>query len=135
MRVTIALRLKPPDEDPALDALAAALEEPARPLFIGRKPCLPSAPLFGGFSDGETSLAALLAVPLEAAEFRRRESSAVRLLWPDGEDAPDMDRVRLNRRSMITDERNWVSGLHGGGRPVCEGTVFREDVAATQPKE
>ena len=135
MRVTIALRLEPPDEDPALDALAAALEEPARPLFIGRKPCLPSAPLFGGFSDGETSLAALLSLPLKATDLRRRESQSVRLLWPDGEDAPDMDRVRLNRRSMITDERNWVSGLHGGGRPVCEGTVFREDVAATQPKE
>ena len=135
MRVTIALRLEPPDEGPALDALAQALEEPARPLFIGRKPCLPSAPLFGGFNDGETSLAALLAVPLEADDLRRRESPTVRLLWPDGEDAPDMDGVRLNRRSMITDERNWVSGLHGGGRPVCEGTVFREDMTATQPQE
>ena len=135
MRVTIALRLEPPDEDPVLDALAQALEEPARPLFIGRKPCLPSAPLFGGFSDGETSLATLLSLPLEAANHRQRELQSVRLLWPDGEDTPSMSGVRLNRRSMITDERNWVSGLHGGGRPVCEGTVFREDIAATQPKE
>ena len=44
MRVTVALRLEPPDGDPALDALGEALLEPARPLFIGRKPCLPSAP-------------------------------------------------------------------------------------------
>ena len=135
MRVTIALRLEPPDEDPALHALAQALEEPARPLFIGRKPCLPSAPLFGGFSDGETSLAALLSLPLEAANPRLREFQSVRLLWPDGENTPSMSGVRLNRRSKITDERNWVSGLHGGGRPVCEGTVFRENIAATQPKE
>ena len=135
MRVTVALRLEPPDAYPALDALAQALEEPARPLFIGRKPCLPSAPLFGGFSDGETSLAALLSVPLEAADPRQRESQSVRLLWPYVDDVPDMDGVRLNRRSMITDERNWVSGLHGGGRPVCEGTVPREDMAATQLQE
>ena len=135
MRVTIALRLEPPDKDPALDALAQALEEPARPLFIGRKPCLPSAPLFGGYSDGDSSLAALLAVPLESEESRRGEHAPVRLLWPDGEDTPSMSGVRLNRRSMITDERNWVSGLHGGGRPVCEGTVFRENIASTQPQE
>ena len=64
MRVTVALRLAPSDGDPTLDNLADALEEPARPLFIGRKPCLPSRRLFGGFTEGETVLEALLAVPL-----------------------------------------------------------------------
>ena len=66
MRVTVALRLdsgsgagmtvvegagmtagrgKEQMDEPTLDGLAAALDEPARPLFIGRKPCLPSARL------------------------------------------------------------------------------------------
>ena len=46
-----------------------------------------------------------------------------------------MADVRLSRRAMLTDERNWVSGLHGGGRPVCEGTALHERFAATQPQE
>ena len=45
MRVTVALRLEPAGDAPTLDELSAALQEPQRPLFIGRKPCLPSVPL------------------------------------------------------------------------------------------
>ncbi len=137
MRVTVALRLDPADGDPTLDDLADALQEPARPLFIGRKPCLPSRPVFGDFSEGETSLDALLSVPLpppQSVTSRRNPDGPVRLLWPAGEDAPEMANVRFTRRSMLTDERNWVSGLHGGGRPVCEGTAPRERFAATRPQ-
>jgi CRISPR system Cascade subunit CasD len=133
MRVTVALRLEPSDDAPALDVLAVALEEPARPLFIGRKPCLPSRPLFDGFGEGETALDALLAWPLNPEETR--QPATVRLLWPEGEDAPDMNHVRTNRRSLLTDERNWVSGLHGGGRPVCEGTAPPERFGTTGPDE
>ena len=133
MRVTVALRLDPDGDDPTLDAIATALEEPARPLFIGRKPCLPSRPLFAGFRDGETSLSALLSAPLNIEEARR--PGPVRLLWPEGEDAADMTEVKISRDSMLTDERNWVSGLHGGGRPVREGTAPQSSFAATQPQE
>ena len=59
MRVTLALRLDPADSFPTLDDLAESLQHPARPLFIGRKPCLPSEPLFVGFKDGNTALAQL----------------------------------------------------------------------------
>ena len=130
MRVTVALRLEPvdsgsgagmtEDDEPTLDGLAAALDEPARPLFIGRKPCLPSARLFGGFVDAPDALAALLAVPLpDDADGRRR----VRMQWPAREGAAVPDGVSVSREMMLTDERNWVSGLHGGGRPVVEGTA------------
>ena len=136
--VTVALRLEPAAaaDGPTLDALATALQEPARPLFIGRKPCLPAAPLFGCFAEGETALAALLHTPLADD---RNTNDRVRLLWPDGEAAPDMSIVTLNRRMMLTDQRNWISGLHGGGRPVCEGTAppdkFGPPVAATPSPE
>ncbi len=119
MRVTVALRLQPDDESPTLDELAAALQEPARPLFIGRKPCLPSVSLFADFADGDTALAALLAIP--PAEPARGQES-IRLLWPNDE---DVTGVEASRSYMLTDQRNWISGLHGGGRWVREGSVSR----------
>lgn len=139
MRVTVALRLEPADATPTLDDLADALEQPARPLFIGRKPCLPSAPLFSCFSNGDTALAALLAVSLDdpSPEAIRLlcdgqkigggdpspSPEVIRLLWPDGEDGAG---VAPSRTYMLTDERNWISGLHGGGRLVCEGSIPRD---------
>ena len=118
MRVTVALRLEPAADSPTLDNLAAALKEPQRPLFIGRKPCLPSGRLYQGFSEGSTTLAALLALPLD--ESTRSADERARLLWPVGE---GVDGVTANRTYQLTDERNWQSGLHGGGREVCEGTA------------
>lgn len=118
MRVMVALRLEPAEDDPTLDDLADALQEPARPLFIGRKPCLPSVPLFGDFTEGDTALAALLGV----APGDDPRCEPCRLQWPRGEGADD---VEANRTHLITDQRNWGSGLHGGGRWVCEGTVDR----------
>ena len=119
-RVTVALRLEPEDDDPALERLAEALQEPARPLFIGRKPCLPSCQLFGGYSEGSTALAALLTHPLADGAVTL---PAVRTLWPEGDGSPE---IEPNRTYMITDQRNWVSGLHGGGRWVCEGMIGRD---------
>jgi CRISPR system Cascade subunit CasD len=63
-----------------------------------------------------STLGALLKVPLEREE---RERDEVRLLWSEGE---GVDSVRIDKDAMLTDERNWVSGLHGGGRRVYEGT-------------
>ncbi len=117
MRVSVALRLEPDDETPTLDELAEALQEPARPLFIGRKPCLPSASLFGGFSQGDTALAALLATPL-ATDIP--PAVTIRVLWPDMEGEAE---ITPSRSYMLTDQRNWTSGLHGGGRLVCEGAI------------
>ena len=133
MRVTVALRLQPDDEPPRLDDVAVALQEPARPLFIGRKPCLPSGPLFigrkpclpsgplfAGFREGATVVATLRATPLDEPASA---PDAVRLLWPEGETSAD---AIPSRSYLLTDRRNWTSGLHGGGRPVCEGTVARD---------
>ena len=121
MRITVALRLEPGEGEPTLDDLADALQEPARPIFIGRKPCLPSVPLFSCISDGDTALSALLALPLE----KGRKPENVGLLWPDGEGD---GRVEPNNTYMLTDQRNWgSSGLHGGGRLVHEGSISSDE--------
>ena len=129
MQVTVALRLKPPGDGPALDDLATALQEPQRPLFIGRKPCLPSCRLYGGYAEGDTALAALLAWPLAEGP---EPPTLVRALWPEGEGAPG---VVASRSFMLTDQRNWVSGLHGGGRPVCQAAIARDRFAPAPPEE
>ena len=120
-RLTVALRLHLPDDSPTLDQLADALQNPKRPLFIGRKPCLPSAPIFAGFADGETCMDALLSVP---PTDDRNSDQSLRIQWPAGEGA---ENVKATREYMITDQRNWTSGLHGGGRPVCEGTYTPDE--------
>ena len=114
MRVTVALRLEPAEATPTLDALAGALEEPgasavhrAEAVLCRRRRCL------AGSSEGDTALTALLAAP------RGHDvGKSCRLLWPEREGTEGID---ANRTYMITDQRNWVSGLHGGGRMVCEG--------------
>ena len=104
----IALCLEPAAATPAVDDLAAALQRPARPLFLGRKPCLPSRPVLHGMDDHDDLLAALGAIP-------RAEDAAPMPLLQLPEDAAAMPGDELR---PISDERDWISGVHGGGRTV-----------------
>ena len=117
LRLSVALRLEPEEDSPTLDELHAALDRPARPLFIGRKCCLPSSPIFGGWIEAPSAREAL-----EAAA--PTGSAGLFASWPAAEGTD-----RSNLITTVTDERNWVSGLHGGGREICEGSLAstRED--------
>ena len=112
LRLAVVLQLDPADANPTIDALAAALDRPARTLFIGRKSCLPSARIFGGWvTNAPNARAALRAVaPADA--------SGLLAFWPETEGGADAYRT-----TTVTDERNWASGLHGGGRRICEGSL------------
>lgn len=113
--VCVALRLEPPDDDPTLDTIARALDEPARPLFIGRKPCLPSTRLVAGRIQADTVLDAVRsAPPLDPAA----EAENLRVFWPREEGS-----LSLERAFAITDRRNWRSGVHGGSRIMVEGEI------------
>ena len=102
----VVVRLSAGD-GPALGDLAMALDRPARPLFIGRKPCLPAAPILAGRVDGTTAYAAL-----------RKLGISGRAIWPDEGDGP-----AGALRHDLADLRNWHSGLHGGSRIVMEGVI------------
>ena len=113
--VLVVLSLRPPDEFPTLAVLAEALDCPARPLFIGRKPCLPSGPFLAPESNrwvrSLNAYAALCAA--------LPEESHKRAIWPAGEGPEDGKNVgRLVERH---DLRNWRTGLHSGSRQVVEG--------------
>ena len=119
----LALRLAPPNSEPSLDTLAVTLDRPGRPLFIGRKPCLPSAPLRQkDFITAPTAYAAL-------QKFPRQEDAAERLraLWPLGEGPSEGDTV--HRIIDLPDLRNWRTGLHGGTRKIVEGVLLPQAAA------
>lgn len=102
----VVLRLDA-SEGPTLDDVATALDRPARPLFIGRKPCMPTSPLLVGRAEGATAFAALGSLGITG-----------HAIWPDEGDGPDGAL-----RHDLADLRNWHSGLHGGSRVVIEGRI------------
>lgn len=108
--VRVVLRLTP-GQGPDLRDLARALIWPARPLFIGRKPCLPSQPLFHGWTNGDTAHEALLAIGGAAGMAE----------WPMGEGPAG------ERSYDLPDRRDWISGLHMGRRVVLRGQVPQGD--------
>jgi CRISPR system Cascade subunit CasD len=93
---------------PTLDDLERALDRPARPLFIGRKPCLPSGPILWCRLSSATAFDALDAWQWVGSR---------RALWPEGE-GPEGDRLL-----DLADLRNWMTGLAGGSRRVVEGRL------------
>jgi CRISPR system Cascade subunit CasD len=120
LALSVALALDPPEETPDLGALASALERPARPLFLGRKPCLPSRPIHAGMMEADDAVHALILHPT-TAEDSAAEPEIVRLA-PQGT-AP---RSQEGFETMfVTDERNWISGVHGGERIFLRGTAAR----------
>lgn len=117
--VRVVLRLEPATDKPELEELAEALERPARPLYLGRKPCLPSVPLLNGKSGrwvvAGTAYSALADIP--------GNDVALRAQWPIGE-GPETPGNLVDRIVDLTDLRNWLTGLHGGSRRVVEGRII-----------
>lgn len=107
--LAVAATLDEADAAPTLDALAAALGEPARPLFIGRKPCLPSEPLLIGLVDASTLLAALDATPPRDGGERHRHAFS-----RADADAINPARARGRENQARTTRRDWVAGVHAG---------------------
>lgn len=132
--VVVSLR-EPPATDlprnrahPSLDDLAAALDRPERPLFIGRKPCLPASPInTDKFIEADSAYDALLKLP----QLDARKPGSLRAQWPAGE-GPTGGKFR---GVTLHDLRNWISGLHGGTRQVIEGRMLPPNVTPSTTSE
>lgn len=113
LALRIVLRLDPGEGDPSIEEIAKAIERPARPLYIGRKPCLPTGRIMQGWVAGKDAFSALVAAaPIE---------TPLRAVWPEGSGpvtAPFADQV-----TRLTDVKNWSAGVHAGSRTVVEGWV------------
>jgi CRISPR system Cascade subunit CasD len=123
-RVLIALRLDPADAAPTLDDCAAALDRPERPLFLGRKPFLPSRPLLLGIVEAE-SIRDALAIALDVMPDAPTTDAPARAQWPWHEGLVDGAVAE-----ELTDERHWPAGVHAGLRRVIEGPIARPALAA-----
>lgn len=121
---TAVLTLRRPEEPPTLDELEEALERPARPLFIGRKTCLPSRRLLAGRIDAPDVLAALRTWPLDRNAASGDEGSNVEAWWPD-----DLGSSATGRSLTVTDERDWSNQIHAGSRRLCHGRIEVEEAA------
>ena len=123
-RVLIALRLEAEAEPPTLDDIAAALDRPERPLFLGRKPFLPSRPVRLGLVEAGTIRDALIAGSA-MVEGRFPDEGPIAAQWPAAEGLTEGAR-----EEELTDERHWPAGVHAGLRRVAVGSIDRRGVAA-----
>jgi CRISPR system Cascade subunit CasD len=105
-KVTVAMTLDPPDEVPDLEAVQLALERPERPLFIGRKGCPPSRPIFDRVVEADSLVAALDQLGGEG----RIETEA-------------LETEPAGRRLQVADRRDWRMGFHAG---LSQRRVLRE---------
>ncbi|HRY16539.1 MAG: type I-E CRISPR-associated protein Cas5/CasD [Candidatus Competibacteraceae bacterium] len=114
MTVTVTLT---DDAEPSVATLAAALREPARPLFLGRKTCLPAAPLFREVIDAPDVLAALQAIPWET-RLRPDAPRSASACWP-----AHLGTALPSRVVAIYDQRDWRNQIHTGRRLRREGIL------------
>ena len=113
LRLAVVLRLNPADANPTIDALAAALDRPARdPLY--RAQVLPALCAdFRGLGNGRAEC--LRGPACGCASGSERAPRVLARNRGGGWRLPHDHRDGRNA--------NWVSGLHGGGRRICEGSL------------
>lgn len=110
------------DGYPDLDTVRKAIETPARPLFFGRKTCLPARPLLDPVNpimEGSDLLGILNKIPLWNREGVPQERSGkVWACWTprDDDDTPGESR-------LIYDLRDWRNQLPAGSRWRREGMI------------
>lgn len=112
--------------------LESALRRPERPLFVGRKCCLPASPLHVTTMSAPSPLAALCRLPrLPEQRTGVPSSEGLPAWWTEG-DSGDWVPGH-SRQLLVTDERDWLNQLHGGSRLMRHGLIH-PPVDCDQPK-
>ena len=114
---TVALTLQESGNAPTLDELQEAIQYPERPLFIGRKTCLPATPLFV-----ERMQASSLTNALQNTELAARADNRNRypVWWPLDE---EQDQPRADMEQPVADRRDWANQIHTGERWIAHGDI------------
>lgn len=112
--MTLAVRLRG-EAAPSAAALAERLRHPVRPLFLGRKTCLPSAPLLLGGVEASDVLSALRKAPA-AKRPDRAPPTRMSACWP-----VSLGEIGPGRYVSVYDRRDWHNQIHAGRRQRIEG--------------
>lgn len=102
------------DTDVSLTDIKKALINPARPLFIGRKTCLPTAPIFYKELQSPSIKQALL--DLNSDLFT--QDSDTQMIW-----YPTNDITGDGSTLTVYDIRNWTLGIHTGSRLIKQEVI------------
>jgi len=105
------------EEAPSLGDIENALRHPARPLFLGRKTCLPSSPILLGRASGTDVLSLLKTVPRFPCSVRPQQG-AMAARW-----SADIGNPREEQVKPVYDQRDWKNQYHAGSRMVAEGPL------------
>ncbi len=102
------------DQDPSLEDLKKALQEPARPLFIGRKPCLPSTELYLDIQENHSFQALFEAYPVLKREKQQEGSLWAWLPLSD----PNQYQKLTSKDQLfhLIDHRDFKNQIFGGSR-------------------
>lgn len=105
---------------PDLDAVAAALERPERPLFIGRKCCIPASPILVGRTRAPSLYQA---IRIHFGPEPYPEDPLRYACWPQDEGPQEASHL-----VEVFDRRDWRNQVHGGRRLQREGTIRLQGV-------
>jgi CRISPR system Cascade subunit CasD len=119
---TVAVALEGPGEV-SLEDLAHALQRPARPLVLGRRNCLPAAPILLGVRQAESLHEALQQEPLaERAALTMEQAGSterirLRAAWPLEEGPLEAGM----QQEAVACVRQWKTAVHMGTRSYTFG--------------
>ncbi len=116
--VLIALWLEPAKQEPVLAQIQAAIREPRRPLFIGRKPCLPSSYIDAGMVDAASARDALARQPVGSAAPSAQVTVFEQLPAGVASEPGDL---------RVSGLRVWENQVHGGEQRWRAASIEQKD--------
>ena len=115
-----------------LGSLVDALRRPARPLWIGRKACPPSAPIcplqpIVTADSGPAALAQSLGEPTEREAIKALGRAELALWWEASPEPGSSQAASIGISggfpTKVMDRRDWVRGLHVEGSVMLRGSL------------
>ena len=108
----VALTIEEGAGAPSTEELAEAVRNPARPLFIGRKCCIPERPIFEEIVSADSTTEALYSIPAVT------DGTEAQVQWDDEE---QHESIRPTHVIWVSDIKDWRNGVHVGRRQVMRG--------------
>lgn len=118
--MTVALTLLG-EEEPETRSLVEVLRQPARPLFLGRKTCLPATPILLDSVEAPDVLAALRRIPRASRLSSLTPDPGMEACWP-----AHLGLQGQAHEVAVYDRRDWLSQTVAGRHLQAQGRLIVE---------